>query len=198
MARRYLCLHGMYQNHRIFENKIKHLDHGGMQLVHIDGGVLRAPKIVRNKAGKHSFRTWWPPGEDNINISCLLHSVLKEIDKRGWSIESFDGVLGFSQGAVMASILCSTLASEMLNWTPKSAIMISGYLHGQENSVNYNVIPHIRTMHVYGKHDQVIVPCKSKQLANLFTDPVCYSHHQGHIVPTDLDIVHKMQQFMIQ
>lgn len=99
--------------------------------------------------------------------------------------QNFSGVLGFSQGAALAGLLCTKEVSEYLDWKPKVAIFCSGYHHPGD----HQLLKDLKSLHLYGKNDHVVTADKSKQLSQLFSiksdgETEVHSHTQGHIVPT--------------
>ncbi|EGC34127.1 hypothetical protein DICPUDRAFT_98320 [Dictyostelium purpureum] len=106
-----LCLHGFKQNSSLFKSKTAVLRKSIKdiaELVYVD-----APHIVDETKGSAS---WWRASKDGKEYrgwEQTLEYLRSVFEKQG----PFDGVLGFSQGAVLASLLCS-LSS--LNAEPSS------------------------------------------------------------------------------
>lgn len=69
----------------------------------------------------------------------------------------FDGILGFSQGASFASILCSMQQENLLPFKFDFAIFISGFksLCSPHNKY-YSAILDIPSLHIYGTNDKII------------------------------------------
>ena len=102
----------------------------------------------------------------------------------------FDGVLGFSQGAILTGILCGLNAG--YNATTKDtpfkfqfAIMVGGFIARDEKLSK--VYEHeerytIPSLHVYGMRDGIVAPEASKALSERFEGPVVVKHGGGHVI----------------
>ena len=131
-----------------------------VELVAID-----APSLARGGNG------WWHADD--------------ELRYRGWSetralIESlppFDGVFGFSQGAVLASLVVGIVPMRF-------AIMVGGFpsrdpRHAEIYGDGYAV----PSLHVIGRRDGVVPPDRSRLLAEKFIAPTIFEHDGGHVIP---------------
>lgn len=104
----------------------------------------------------------------------------------------FDGILGFSQGAAMAGIVCK-LRKEFVEFKElKFAILVSGFVarsertlwiwdggSGKEGKIDLPVL------NVYGRKDQVVDIKESRRLGRMFREDQfwCLVHEGGHVVP---------------
>jgi len=103
----------------------------------------------------------------------------------------FDGILGFSQGAVLATILCSLRTEFPTEENPISfrfAILVGGFCPSADpykdllmNSKE-NMCP---TVHCYGKNDPRVDPELSKKLVEYFPSAIVIEHDGGHYIPTN-------------
>jgi len=101
----------------------------------------------------------------------------------------FDGILGFSQGGVMASIL--TTLQDSTQESPlhfKFAIIASAYpphIPEFQTKLDQKVIEKtlVPTLHIYGSNDDLVLPEHSKKLATLFPDATTLEHEGGHYLP---------------
>jgi len=203
MKMRILCLHGMYQRASVFEQKTQHLAQAlDVELLFLDGPVHVVPKILRQSKkpfATEDYKAWWDP---KIPMTADTHSQLFQyvgdaIKKEG----NIDGVLGFSQGASMASLLCSTEAHEKLQWTPKVAVLFGGYTDNAYDLLTLQAImPQVHSLHMYGINDNVVPAKRSQDLATIFkkaqAQVVEYSHGQGHVVPKAPEAVQAIKDFL--
>lgn len=199
MAMRLLCLHGKYQNSTAFARKTNHIAQeleGVAEFVFVDGPVKSVPKVLRNKPSElYNFRSWWNGNEKDRHN--LLDWIEPHLNKK-----PIDGILGFSQGAAVASLLCSKDSIQTLGWAPKFAIMINGYLETQNKS---EISSDIQSLHLFSPNDRVVSVERSRLLAQAFiqaqkkqTQTSIYEHTQGHIVPTDQTVVNAVTAFALQ
>ncbi len=92
---------------------------------------------------------------------------------------AFDGVLGFSQGAVLASLLVALV-------DVRFAVMVGGFpsrdpAHSElyARSERY-ALP---SLHLIGRADTVVPPDASRWLAARFSSPTIVEHAGGHELP---------------
>ncbi|CAK4084079.1 unnamed protein product [Aphanomyces euteiches] len=200
---RLLCLHGMYQNAAVFRTKMEplHVALPHLQLVYLDGPTNLVPKVVSKPIDTTVFRAWWDP--DQTTTTQAQRQIIDYVGDAIATSGPFDGVLGFSQGASLASWLCSSFAQRQLGWSPSVAIFLGGYLHSTTDEIFSNgLVPHVRSFHAFGLNDRVVPASKSEVLAALFeqgTRPdlvARYSHGHGHIVPKCDGTMHALQSFL--
>uniref|UniRef100_A0A7N0UYP9 Rhodanese domain-containing protein n=1 Tax=Kalanchoe fedtschenkoi TaxID=63787 RepID=A0A7N0UYP9_KALFE len=111
----------------------------------------------------------------------------------------FDGILGFSQGAAMAALLCARreMLSEEISF--RFAILCSGFAV-QLSEVKPNSI-NCPSLHIYGSDqdkDRQIARQSSSDLAALFekgcSDVI--QHDSGHIIPTRSPYIDQVKSFL--
>ncbi|KAL6760730.1 serine hydrolase FSH [Haematococcus lacustris] len=97
----------------------------------------------------------------------------------------FDGVVGFSQGAIMAAAVTGLQAAGLaLQHLPrlKFCVLYAGmpvrYPGHAQAFASKVAIP---SLHVYGDRDDLKVHCQ--ELADTFANPVVIKHTRGHIIP---------------
>lgn len=98
----------------------------------------------------------------------------------------FDGLLGFSQGAALAALVCALgQAGDPRFPLPKFIILVSGFcprgLGLQESTLQSPLS--LPSLHVFGDTDRVIPSQESMQLASRFTGPITLTHSGGHFIP---------------
>ncbi|OWZ08934.1 hypothetical protein PHMEG_00018450 [Phytophthora megakarya] len=206
---RLLCLHGMYQDAATFSVKTKHLRgfSADVDFVFLDGPFTIVPPIlarqskrpseskrVRCAKKKNEFRAWWRPlgvhQDDPSNLDedrdVLVTFLREKLDEVG----DVDGVVGFSQGASLAAWMCSEQARDELQWSPKLAVLVGGYLGSPQYALDSGILPDIASLHVFGSNDYVISAAKSQQVVDLFKQHETLEnrvltsvHTQGHVIP---------------
>ncbi|CAE8622563.1 unnamed protein product [Polarella glacialis] len=100
--------------------------------------------------------------------------------------QGFDGVLGFSQGAVAGAMLCATQPKRF-----RFAVLVAGGLPTDPGmseilaaacKLNAPMPP---AMHVYGQLDQLVEPARVLDLAALWGGSATpYGHPGGHMIPS--------------
>lgn len=153
------------------------------------------------------------PVEDSDPEKCLgwwkgQHwGSTKEIEKRmfGESLEylldvvrkegPFDGVLGFSQGAAMAALLCARLqtgSTELGLQMPRFGVFVAGFDPTTADTFqplmeSAGRIAVQGSLHISGARDTLVIPDRTRALMNNFFDPataIWHSHAGGHVVPS--------------
>lgn len=107
----------------------------------------------------------------------------------------FDGILGFSQGATMATLL--SVEIELMNLHGDSPVSLPRFLmlfsgpqtRSPEHFRNIQRIPggklKIPCLNVIGENDTWVAKEKSEALATLFECPKFSYHNGSHFIPTD-------------
>lgn len=206
---RILCLHGYVQNGNMFARKTsgirKALDKLGFETVYLTGPVkIEVSDLsfdVSNEGGREidNMRSWWPNSEsnpDHLTIDSALDEIVANIDKEG----PFVGVLGFSQGAALAAILCQILHTLHENQGQlKFGIFYSGFKSRLPAYSKYYERPiAIPTMHVIGTLDTVVEEERTMKLYDACepSKRVLLTHPGGHFVPNAKDILTKVVGFV--
>mmetsp|Transcript_65482 Transcript_65482/g.213165 ORF Transcript_65482/g.213165 Transcript_65482/m.213165 type:complete len:252 (-) Transcript_65482:555-1310(-) len=190
MALRVLALHGFGQNASVFmEKRVKEITRKLRDIL-----VLQALDAPHTLPYDPSLRGWWvyPPelwdgrGE---TIQALAEELLKvpDFEPLGfresfeavlaeWSRGGYDGILGFSQGAILAAALCCELHRRGAP-APRFAVLISGFgrpvPRGVEAYPPQAPLP-MPSLHIWGLADDHIPGWASETLAGYFENPrVC-------------------------
>lgn len=136
--------------------------------------------------------------EDNIwhGAAGLERSMAKL--ERMWASERFDGILGFSQGALTAAIFSSYLREQMPRLPqPRFTILCGGFLRPYPLSTERWWPPkpelELSSLHVIGRADTVVAPCRSQELTSAFVGAAVHYHsligdpraYGGHVLPWD-------------
>ena len=118
-----------------------------------------------------------------------LETLRDEIRRVG----GVDGLLGFSQGAVL---IHAAMHDEEIRRQIQFAILIGGFpakpLSGQR------ICPHIRTLHVFGRQDSRVPARCSMMLAARCADCSLFMHAGGHAVPSSKAFRSMLQDFVLQ
>ena len=133
------------------------------------------------------FRVWWRDGcerEDFGKCKGLLQPYLEQIDV----------IVGFSQGAALASLLVTKPVSEELGFYPKLALLCAGYpLHFEWSQALLDQgTCKTRTVVLAGSADRVVHVDRSKELAS-FLGADMLLHAGGHRFPRDDMIDERIQ-----
>lgn len=144
--------------------------------------------------GQKAF-TWVYWLEEEHWDSCSRYIGLEESLAFIKGVIRFDGVLGFSQGGVLASILCGLRGEEDVNF---SFAMIFSAFKSPVPDVRTRFLSkeallkggELLTIHSWGKKDELIPAASSSELFDTFSDafPTQTSkltHPGGHVIPTD-------------
>jgi len=113
------------------------------------------------------------------------------------SCGGIDGVLGFSQGATLASLLSTDLGSNKVGWSPDYSILITGrcsliapeWYHGMHDGPS---------LHVWGKNDKVVPGSQSRKLSSRFDQSSILVHDRGHVPPQDKEAIGRVAQFVLE
>ncbi|NXN96843.1 OVCA2 Esterase, partial [Rhinopomastus cyanomelas] len=188
---RLLSLHGYRQSGRRFHQRTGALRkslRGRAELVEIS-----APHLVpggEDDDGDDPPRGWWFSGPGTFEaeeapaepagLDESLAAVAEALAEHG----PFDGLLGFSQGAALAAMVCALRARGDPRFPVAFAILVAGFAsrapaHGQF----YREPIALPTLHVVGDTDAVIAASLSRELAQHFVEPVILNHPGGHFVP---------------
>ncbi|XP_066219621.1 esterase OVCA2 isoform X1 [Saccopteryx leptura] len=207
---RVLCLAGFRQSERGFREKtgaLRKALRGRAELVCLSG-----PHPIVDAAGsgpesgetnqapgrscppEEQLRGWWFSEQEADVFSALqeptvcrgleeaLETVAQALNKLG----PFDGLLGFSQGAALAALVCALgQAGDSRFSLPKFIILVSGFCPrglGLPETILQGPLA-LPSLHVFGDTDRVIPSQESVQLASRFTGCITLTHSGGHFIP---------------
>lgn len=168
-----------------------------MQLQRREGGApgsLRLPGFPGPCPPEEQPRGWWFSEEAADVFSALeeptvcrgleesLGTVAQALNKLG----PFDGLLGFSQGAALAALVCALgQAGDLRFPLPRFIILVSGFCprgHGLKEPILQSTLS-LPSLHVFGDTDRVIPSQESVQLASQFPGAITLTHSGGHFIP---------------
>ena len=162
---------------------------------------LTAPFATEQNAPEG--RMWWTPtkleggGWDYGGVDETLRAVRDAQRASG----PFDGVLGFSQGAGLASLLVA-LHEKAHADAPLSlrfAILCGGFPFRAANLPEYAaLLKDLRTpsFHTIGAKDELVKPATSRLLKGCFAEPQVLEHPGGHVVPSDAESLAQLATFL--
>lgn len=209
-----LMIHGYRQTEKAFREKT-----GGLRKSlknHAEFVFCQAPHTVPLSIGPESGeqigeeKGWWFSSDDMqynalLNTSCDLgfEKSLDNLDKVFENQGPFDGILAFSQGACLGSILCyiskinETSQHKFKNIQFKFAILVAGFKSGQsQHNFYYDKKIQMPSLHIMGETDRVIPKEMSTSLLDYFFEPKVYQHSGGHFVPTNAEAKNSIIQFI--
>mmetsp|Transcript_57813 Transcript_57813/g.146747 ORF Transcript_57813/g.146747 Transcript_57813/m.146747 type:complete len:497 (-) Transcript_57813:107-1597(-) len=213
MALRVLALHGFGQSASVFmEKRVKEITRKLRDILALH--ALDAPHTLPYDP---SLRGWWvyPPELWNgrgETIQALAEELLKvpDFEPLGfresfeavlaeWSRGGYDGILGFSQGAILAAAVCCELHRRGAP-APRFALLISGFgrplPRGVEAYPPQAPLP-MPSLHIWGLADDHIPGWASETLAGYFENPRVYTHSGGHFVPQKAADVDAIKDFLV-
>lgn len=139
-------------------------------------------------------RGWWFSEATADTFSALeepavcrgLQEALGAVAGALSSLGPFDGLLGFSQGAALAALVCALgQAGDPRFPLPRFIILVSGFcprgLVLKEPILKSPLS--LPSLHVFGETDRVIPAQESVQLASRFPGAVTLTHSGGHFIP---------------
>lgn len=188
---RLLALHGYRQSERRFRQRtgaLRKALRGRAELVALD-----APHLVpgtEDEASDDPPRGWWfsRPGtfeaseaaDQPAGLEESLEAVARALEERG----PFDGLLGFSQGAALAAMVCALRARGDPRFPITFAILVAAFASRAPAHDHFYREPiALPSLHVVGDADAVIAARLSAELAQCFVEPVVITHPGGHFVP---------------
>jgi predicted esterase len=186
--KRVLCLHGYQQNAVHFKGRLSALSKK-LKRLNIELCFVDAPILLPNEESK-IMRAWWTRDDETkkyIGAQSSLEFLHEHCTENG----PFEGILGFSQGASMASLFIAAFQQKFMF---KYAIFIGGFIpRDSEISENYFALPllEIDTLHIYGEQDEIITADESRKLSNVFDASRCIqvAHAGGHYIPLTSEFI---------
>ena len=209
---RILCLHGFCSTAKHLEGGLKGLQkHLAKASPPIELQFLQSPHALpipddaRQRANKLGLGleyvqrySWWCASDDGTEYRGWKESVsyVKEFLKKNGP---FQGVLGFSQGAAMAAVLCASMQQTnelgfviLIGGFPPRDTTLQKLISGS------STLKQIRSLHVIGEADEVVKPEVSRKLAQAFCSPSFMLHSGGHNIPTSRSHCETIVEFVLQ
>ncbi|XP_067667059.1 esterase OVCA2-like [Haliotis asinina] len=193
---RILCLHGYRQNGHTFRERT-----GAFRKIikkHAELVFITSPHIVPPAKGSEDGeaqnsdeRGWWFSQEDDtynaqeVSQCCKGYDESVEFVKQSLVEQGpFDGVLAFSQGACLLSLVCCLRERNPDLFKFNFAIFVAGFKSRSiPHESFYETVVTIPTLHVFGDTDKVIPKEMSEALLSCYKEPVILQHPGGHFIP---------------
>jgi predicted esterase len=178
MPTKLLCLHGYTQNGPLFAKRIavlrKQLAKHNIECI-FPSGPFKA-----TETSEEDEQSWWNH-QNNIYVGMKesISILIKFVDENG----PVNGIIGFSQGAAMTSILANSLKIK-----PDYIIVVGGFLPRDLDAVELITFTGPQ-LHVMGAKDELVTVETSKNLVNHMarfnaaSDIHLFEHDGGHFVP---------------
>jgi len=192
---RVLCLHGNQQCAQLFENKTERLRRACSDVATFH--YAEGPEEREQQPGDDLPPRGWFPAEDP-GFTADAPPSGRWVDCLGEVLGThgpFDAVLGFSEGAIAAAVLCAC-QQENLPLGEQQVHSLRGMM--VFGAPDVPGIPEIDlpSLH-FGSGKDNIVPLElSQQLAGRFTNAKLVEHANGHCVPTKPDLEAEMHSFL--
>ena len=189
-----LCLHGYGMNATNFEHYMRHAAAALPEVIFhfIDGPshVDTAPDAC----------CWWTANKDEDRkwvydgVEAALERVRQaEADIIASTGEGFSGVLGFSQGAALASLIAALHGKDRTASPIPSlrfAVLLSGFIFRDTKSGYAGLFSRERpidlpSLHVFSDEDGVVPSGVSRALSGMFRQAEQLEHTAGHRIPAD-------------
>ncbi|XP_057492672.1 uncharacterized protein LOC130778196 isoform X2 [Actinidia eriantha] len=192
---RFLCLHGFRDSGKILQTEIGRWPESvleKMDLVFVNAPFPAEGKSSLAEKYDPPYYEWFQSSEDYSKYR-NFDECIAYIDECMARIGPFDGLLGFSQGALLSAALPGMQAQGVaLTGVPKIkfVIVISGGKFGgskysspklAENAFSSPI--ECPSLHIYGE-DDIAKPYATELLDSFsFVDPFVIHHHEGHVIP---------------
>ncbi|KAI3631399.1 hypothetical protein MIR68_010889 [Amoeboaphelidium protococcarum] len=186
-----LCLHGYGQTADRFRRQVSAIRKQLAKQQNCVMDFLQAPHVVTEPEDESVDLTeetfcWFRKLQHNDGTweYCGLEQSIEFIKNYIADNGPFDGVFGFSQGAILVGILLAERVIEV-----KFAVLVAGYKSAltQHRSLlsSNECIDYPPTLHVFGQTDRVVACEASRELSTAFKSPQILEHIGGHLVPQD-------------
>jgi ribosome-binding ATPase YchF (GTP1/OBG family) len=179
---RVLCLHGFRQDGDLFANKTSRLVDECRSIASLT--FVSAPHLAA--VADHGLtnnvveRSWC----DADGRWDATFTMICDID------DSFDAVLGFSQGCSAALQLISRDHLPKCLENVRALILVASPF-----SEGHQAIPQLKSLHVIGNSDTITEPQESLRVAESFEHPEFHFHSGGHAVPQNKEGLAAFKRF---
>jgi hypothetical protein len=194
-----LCLHGNEQDHEIFRTRLGRIP---QKCKHIaDFHIVNAPHILPTKLGNDvGMRTWFLRDSKFLVDYESLRVTLEYLDDiwcgSSSSKKPFDGVLGFSQGGTMATIM-SLLPTR---YPGIKFVICIGARDLNEDILRIVEVTHIGipSLHIAGEKDLVVPIASSCAMMSRFdeSNSQFIAHDKGHCIPSSANYLNMIKEFL--
>ena len=153
---------------------------------------------VRNAAGQQTWYDWEEHG-NNVSTYTGVDAALRQLAATFEEHGPFDGVWGFSMGALMTALLCDGVANDRLppSVNFKFAVLFAApSVRDPRYALRTDGSVAVPSFHVWGEADEIIAPERSRAVSEAFADPVTVTHEGGHLMPSAAPVRKALKQFI--
>ena len=193
MSKNILVLHGMYQSGDIFRYNCSNLRYILKNYATLHFMTATIP-YKNDYSDVIDLYGWWENDDDYTGSEQSIQQIQKAFDDYG----PFDGVIGFSQGAMINTILCALKNNNQENYkwfSPKFIINICG---GDIDCSKYNHLfsdpIDIPSLHIVGEYDQL--KDSSIDLSTAFKNPTVKIYQSDHEIPNQNNFYKDIVEFI--
>ena len=200
MTKRVLCLHGYAMNRDWFHEWLSPIQQaliGSAELIIPQAGIVAPEAEVRamvdmfqvampeDKIGSGKNWCWYRATADKPPVYQFFDETLNSLAQFYKSDGPFDGVLGWSQGAVVAAILAALQAQDTkYNFGLKWMVLCGGFLPGDEKVKKLFVEPlPYPSLHVVGQKESEVMMRRCQRLHAAFQHAEWLDTPAGHVMP---------------
>jgi predicted lipase len=198
-----LCLHGFRHNSELFkksmDSTIKKLSKLNVEFDFYDSPI----NYVGEEEGdddKNNYRQWWSANKDNVltleNYDTLEQSIQNL--KHKWEEGKYDGLLGFSQGSVLAQIFAYQIQNKLLEtYEPKFIVLASTFPITDTNYKKYYQEQlNCKTVIMTGSRDTLVDMKHTLSIIKHFKNPTTIVHTGGHYFSTSSETYYLFKKFL--
>ena len=189
-----LCLHGLRHNGTLLEQSMKGIS---KKFKNIEFVFINSKFKFENE---ENLYCWWNANRENaltIDKYDLINESINYI-LQYWNKDIYDGILGFSQGSVVAQIFCYYVQNKIIEtYAPKFAILCSSSEISDLNLKKlYETKLNLPICYMYGSKDPIINSETNMKLIEKLGDNVyILEHNGGHYVSSNSGTIDKLQIF---
>ncbi|KAL1530581.1 hypothetical protein AB1Y20_001481 [Prymnesium parvum] len=199
---RFLCLHGYGQNGAFFRTRTGALRKAlkSADFYFLDAPYTARASFIQDEALRGAALSWWDfekrdsrpsKSEEYVGLEAALERVRLAIERDG----PFDGILGFSQGATLAAMLC------LLPPAPppvKLVVLVAAFLpQGADMRAHFQPRAlELPSLHIMGEDDQLVPMASSAAVADCFIGQQTVTHPGGHAVPASAPVRNALKCFV--
>ncbi|KAI0559087.1 Serine hydrolase (FSH1) [Gracilaria domingensis] len=142
-------------------------------------------------------RTWWV-AERQASVYVGVDQTIAYL-KDVFRENHIDGLLGFSQGATVVSLICAMREQPVFD-SLRFALLFSGFpSRATLHQPLYEISIKVPSLHVWGEQDEIVPPKACEALYERFDsgNRSQYVHQKGHLVPGDAGARRAVSQFLL-
>jgi len=151
----------------------------------LDGFHIADQAEREHSPGETRGRAWWNAKSDlksstpsYVGAEETFTNLEKIINESG----PWDGLLGYSQGAAAAAVLCARMKIDV-------AILIGGFVVRDQSllkCLEEKSPLETNALIVYGNNDEIVPPERAVRMIKYFKEPEIYSYEGGHKIPSKM------------